>query len=71
MPDGCACMRTGNTLNAIYDITNVPVLQNTMLLAINLSTRSNTEIRVIIGDSGSNIHIRIIEGSSKVPEVYL
>jgi hypothetical protein len=31
-------MRTGNTLNAIYKITNVPVLENTTLLAISIST---------------------------------
>jgi hypothetical protein len=31
-------MRTGHTLNAIYKITNVPVLENTTLLAISIST---------------------------------
>ena len=29
MPAECACMRTGHTLNAVYKITNVPVLKNT------------------------------------------
>jgi hypothetical protein len=31
-------MRTGHTLNAVYKITNVPVLENTTLLAISIST---------------------------------
>jgi len=33
-------MRPGHTLNAVYNITNVPVLENTTLLAISISTQS-------------------------------
>jgi len=39
MPAECACMRTVHTLNAIYKITNVPVLENITLLAISISTQ--------------------------------
>jgi hypothetical protein len=38
MPAECACIRTGHTLNAVYKITNVPVLENTRLLSISSST---------------------------------
>jgi hypothetical protein len=31
-------MRTGHTLNAVYKSTNIPVLENTTLLAISIST---------------------------------
>lgn len=39
MPAQCAWMGTGHTLNAVYKITNVPVFENTRLLAIGISTR--------------------------------
>jgi len=35
-------MRTGHTLNAVYKITNVPVLENIRLLAISISTNAVT-----------------------------
>ena len=38
MPVECACIRTGHTLNAVYKITNVPVLQKTTLLAFSIAT---------------------------------
>jgi len=39
MPAECTCMHTGHTLNAVYKITNVPVLENTTLLASSISTK--------------------------------